>query len=811
MFNDLRFGIRQLAKHPGFTAVAALTLALGIGVNTAIFSVFKGVVLEPFPYPQAGRLVHIWGTDIAGRGRNPLSGPDYFDFRDRNQTFEEMGVYCPYRFNLSMGGGEPINERGVLCSASVLRTLGARPKLGRLFTDADEAANNRPVLLSYDLWREHFEARAGIVGTSVILNGKSHVVVGVMPEDFEFLAPWFAGQRYSLWTPFPEQGDPGRLGRDEQLRDSRWMLAVGRLRPGVTHAAAEADLKRIAVVLAGTHPASNGRRTVWVEPFLAATVGSSVARLLILMATVGFVLLVACANVASLVLAKSAGRLTEVAVRAALGAPRGRIVGQMLMESLALALLGGTLGVLLAHWGLAAMQGLLPPDLPRTHMIRMDGWVLAFTFGLTLGTTLLFGLAPALVAARTNIVEALREGTGSQAGIRVRNRLLRWLAAAQFAIALLVTNQAMLLVQSLHQVLNLPQAFDTEQVLTALVQLSGGRYESPQARVAFWEQLLERVRGLPQVERAAVTTQLPLGGGGVCYYRLEGEVPSRSAIRRVATRTYVNPDYFEAMGIARLSGRSLQTGDERLPEQRVVVNRALAEHCWPGRGAVGQRLYDAPLLPAWSAVVVGVVESVRQHRPEQRPQPEIYWLYNVNPWAGSKLVVRAKGDPKLLLPAVREAVAQLDPNLPLSEIQTMGEVLAKATQGRRLLTVLVTLFAGLILTLAMTGLYGQVSGLVAQRTRELGVRIALGAGRRELIQLVIWEALRLSGVGLAIGLIVSANLAFITRGLIFGIGPFSVVWLVIGTLLALVAALAAAAIPAWRASRLDPAQTLRAE
>ena len=374
-----------------------------------------------------------------------------------------------------------------------------------------------------------------------------------------------------------------------------------------------------------------------------------------------------------------------------------------------------------------------------------------------------------------------------------------------------MTNEAVLLFKSLRNVLESPPAFDTRQVLTASVHLSEGEYREPHQRVQFWEQLIERVESLPQVECAAVANQVPLRGGGYRGFRLNGEPADSPISRRMAAGTFVSPKYFRAMGIMLLAGRTFRQGDERLPEQRVVVNRTLAEQCWPGQQAQGQRIYDHSGRSEWSAEVVGVVESTRQQRPEQPPEPEIYWPYGVNPWPGSYLSVRAAGNPKLLVPAIRSAVAALDPSLPLTDIQTMGEVLTRATQGRRFLTTLITLFGGLILSLTMTGIYGVVSYQVAQRTRELGIRMALGAGRSQIFCLVFGQTLRLLGVGLGLGLAFALGLIFITRSLLYLTSALNFLYVVLGVCLVLGVTLAAALVPAWRATRVNPVQALRSE
>jgi predicted permease len=416
-----------------------------------------------------------------------------------------------------------------------------------------------------------------------------------------------------------------------------------------------------------------------------------------------------------------------------------------------------------------------------------------------------------LVATQTQVVGVLKEGAGGQGRLRTRARWLRVLVSAQLAIALLVTNEAVLLFKSLRNVLASPHAFDTHQVLTAVLHLSEGEYREPHQRVQFWQQLVERVEALPQVECAAVANQVPLRGGGYRGFQLEGDPVGPGSGHRMAAGTFVSEDYFQAMGITLLTGRTFQPGDERLPVQQVVVNRTLAERCWPGQPALGRRIHDHSGRSEWTAEVVGVVESTRQQRPELPPEAEIYWPYAVNPWHGSYLVIRATGNPKLLVPAIRKAVAELDPNSPLTDVQTMGEVLTRATHGRRFLTTLIALFGGLILSLAMTGIYGVVSYQVAQRTRELGIRLALGAGRAQIFRLVVGQTLRLFGVGLALGLAFAMAGAFLTRSLLYLTSVMNLLYLGLGGCLVLAAALAAAALPTWRATRVNPVEALRSE
>jgi predicted permease len=563
--------------------------------------------------------------------------------------------------------------------------------------------------------------------------------------------------------------------------------------------------------LAEEHPQSNARIRVWIMPFSWAIVGDSLGRLLILLATVGFILLVACANVTSMLLARSSGRSSEMAVRLALGASRRRIVRQLLEESAVLAALGAGVGVLAAYLVLESLCDLLPINLPRGQEVGIDQWVLWFTLGVSVVAVFLSGLTPALVSARTSVVAALKQQSGFQLGSRIRSRILKGLLALQIALALLTTNQAVLLFGSLRHALESERVFDTDQVLTASLNLSGGDYVEPDRRVVFWNQLIEKVEAAPGVEYAAVATQLPLASGGYTTYRFPEESWRSDAARRWALRTYISPDFFQAMGIDLLAGRTLQTGDDRIPRQSVVVNRALADRCWPEENPLGQQIVEDRPEPGWRAVVVGVVESTRQHGLERNAQPEIYWLYSVNPWEGSSLVVRCSAEPPVLIPAIRASVAALDPHLPLSHVATMRDVVVKSLQGRSSITLLVSLMALLILILAMIGVYGMISHVVAQRTHEFGLRIALGASRRRVLTSVVWQTVRWSLLGVAAGLLLSFNMAFLSRHLVFGVGNPSLPSLAVGCGLVLVAAMCSAFVPALKAASSDPMAALRCE
>ncbi len=821
VLQDLRFATRQVTARPAFTLLVVLTLAVAIGPNVAIFSTFKAVVLEPLPYPEPERLVHIWETDVGGRWRSGLTAPNYWDYRDGNTAFEEIGVYNPYVFNI--GDGEPARVSGVLCSASLLRALGVEPAIGRLFTDQEELdGSGRVVVISNALWQERYDSDPDVVGEQITVNGEAHEVVGVMPDDFEFLSVWSRGSRFQLWTPYPLQGHPGTLARDN-VRGGHWLLSVGRLRPEADWRAAEQELRGIASRLAEEFPDTNARNQVWLQPFVLEVFGSAAGRLMLLGCTVGMVLLVACANVASMLLAKGAGRQAEVGIRVALGSARWRMVSQLLTESLLLSLLAGLAGLGLAVWSLDALRGLMPPELPRAANITIDGPVLLFVLILSVLTALIFGLAPARHAARTDIVDALKESGGGQGGMKKRSRTLRRLAIAQLAVALLMTNGAVFLFKSLQNVLTAPQAFDTEQVLTAHIMLAGGEYQIEDSREAFWEQLVERVEALPDVERAAVTAQLPLETGTVEYYLLDGERYDPEALQRTAWRNFISPGYFEAMGIPLLAGRGLSerdaapisitewSADNPTQEWGVVINRSLAEEHWPEANPLGKRLHNIGTPRAWTAVVVGVVEGVRQAGPERRSDPAIYWLYEANPFAGANLVVRARVDPLTLITAVQDELERIDADLPLSDIRTMATVLDSATRGRYFITLLTGLFTAIAVVLAVAGTYGILSYYVAQRTHEIGVRVALGASRRRLIMMVFRQVFVMLAFGVGIGLVLIINFNFVARRLVWGLSPLNPFYISIGVLFVVVVALVATLRPALRATRVDPVVALRAE
>jgi len=801
LIRDLGYGLRQIGRRPLFSLVIILTLAVGIGPNVAIFSVLKAIVLKPLPYFEPERLVQVWETDINSRTRQPFSYPDFRDAREQCESFEAFGVQSPRSRNL--GGEEPERLLAVMVTADALSVWGVPPAHGRLLTEEEVEEEAKVVVISDSLWRRRFGGDPGIVGRSIPLDGDPYRVVGIMPPDFEYFTAWTPGRRIDVWAPLPVP--------DWANRPSHWLLAVARLKPGVSWRTAEAELRRIASTLQEEYPDSNARTQMWVLPFIAQLVGGMSAEFLILITAVGFVLLTACANVAGMLLARGADRKTEVAIRGCLGAGRRRILTQLLTESGLLSLLGGLAGVLFAFWGVDLIKAIMPPDVPRAHGIEVDSGVLLFALALTLVTGLLFGLVPAVASARTEISTTLREGSGTVTATKRRNRRLRILAVAQIAVAFMLTNGAILLYTSYREIHHIPFAFDTENVISGRIGMQGARYDSDEKRVLAWEQLLERLSSVPGVERAALTTKLPLEGGNNGTVLVEGETHDPHARRELVERSWVSPDYFEAMGIPLLAGRVFEPDEGTSEERAVVINQAFVDRYYADKEPLGQVIRPNDADPAWTATVVGVVASVPQWGPTYGALPEMYAAYRLSPSPDSFLIVRSRQAPAAVVPSIREAILEIDPNLPMSETRTMGQVLSEATSGQQFLLRLVSLFAVIALVLAMAGIFGTMSHNVAQRTREIGVRAAFGAHDRRILTLVLREGLVLDLFGIGLGFLCLFLFTAILRVQLYGVGGLNLLYVGVAVAAVALVTLAGTALPALRASRVDPMQALRVE
>jgi putative ABC transport system permease protein len=814
--HDLRYALRSLRQRPGFTALTLLTLALGIGATSAIFSVVNGVLLRPLPYesPEGVVLVHTRLDGVPGR---ELSLPEFFDLREQSRSFTRVAAFSNGSLTLT-GSGTPERLQAGYLTADALPLLGVSPARGRGFA-AEEDLPGRPpvVLLSDGLWRRRFGADPEIVGRTLILDDAPTTVLGVMAPGFQ-LPSHYAGPGMELWTLM--QLDPAV---DRSERGWHWLTVMGRLRSGVDVEAASRETAALMAAMLQRYPNEyDADFTGSVSPAADVLVGDIRPVILVLMGAVALLLLIACANVASLFLARAEARQREIAVRAALGARAGRIVRQLLTESATLAVAGGLLGLLLAMWGVRALVAVAPPTLPRLDTIGMDGWVLAFTAAVTLTTGVLFGLAPALQSARADLFGALTEGgRGGSAGLG-RQRFRRGLVVSQIALALVLVAAAGLLIQSFARMRGVDPGFVPQGLLTARVELSPVRYESSEKIRAFYERLVQRLEVLPGVRSAAVVKALPmmqLELGDWSFVR-EGfhSLPPKPSEWNLAYWQTMSPEYFETMRIPLLRGRGLEATDRIGSPGVVVVNRTLARQVWPNGDALGQRiLMGGGATDSIWRTVVGVVGDVRHRGLDAEPRPEIYLPYAQFP-AGTgtpqrtlRIVLRSEGDPVQLTGALRAAVAELEPDLPVSEIQTMEEALGAWAAERRLTMMLVGGFALLALTLGAVGVYGVMAHLVVQRTREIGIRIALGALPREILGLVLSQGAWLAGLGIALGLAAALAATRLLARLLFGVGPTDP-----PTFLATALALAAVAgvaslLPALRAVRTDPVDALRAE
>ncbi len=817
LVHDVRFAFRQIIRRPGFSVLVVLTLAVGIGGSAAIFSVLKGVVLRALPYADQDRLVAVWETPRDEHWHQPFTSPDYFDVREQSRTLQDIGVLSGNWFNLA-GEGTPMRVRGGVCTASLLQLLGVPPLHGRLFMEEEEVeGNDRVVVLSYGLWQRQFGGEAGVVGRKISVNGEPYEVVGIMPEQFEFPTPWGGRDNSELWLPLV-------LTRDDEARGSHWLGAVARLEEGVTATEAGAELKGIAAQLAEAYPNTNARTTMFTEPMMERTLRGVRQGLVYLMFIVGLVLLIACANVAGMLLARGAQRLPELAIRGTVGADRRRLVRQLLTESLLLSLLGGAAGFVLAYWGVGVLMSIVPDNVPRVAGVQVDLQVLCFAAGTTIVAGLLFGLAPAVFASRTDFVTALKEGGPGRGGGRGRNRFLALLVAAQVAIGLILVNASVLLVVSYSNVMSQDMNFDADEVLVAGISLSGPAYEEPHQRRAFYDELLANVRSLPGIVKAGVTSKLPLMGGSNGGVLINDEVFDPQVQKKMVEYSFVDDGYHEAMGIGLLSGRTLNRGDLEQSsaaagqdvspiELPLVINRTMADEMWPGEDAIGKLVRPNSSTEYWRARVVGIVEDVMQWGAESPPLPEMYFAHTAEVWGPihAQLVVRAAGDPNSLVSPIRRVVREVDAQIAVAEPSTMADVRHGRTGQRRFMMLLVGLFAAAALILIVAGTYGVMSYAVSQRTHEIGVRVALGADKALVFRHFLARAGRLFVPGLIVGLFGALAASTLTRSLVYGVGAMNPLYVAAAVVVMMVVAFAAISVPVLRATRIDPVQALRAE
>jgi putative ABC transport system permease protein len=798
LWHDFRFGLRMVIKNPFFTIVIVLTLALGIGANSAIFSIVNAVLLRPFPFDAPERLVILQESLAAGGGFSP-SYPNYVDWRAQNTVCSSMAaVRSDESFNFT-DAGDPERLQGRLVTSEFFSTLGIKPLVGRDFlADEDRQGATPTAILSYRFWERRFGADRNILGKQLTLNNQSFTVIGVTPPDFQF------GEEADVTVPIGLQAERFKLrGKDPGVD------VVARLKSHVSEQQAETQLNLIAARLEQQYPESNKGRHVLLTPLYESFVGDARRPLLILQGAVGLVLLIACANVANLLLVRAAARQKEMAVRVALGASRIRLIRQLLTESVLLAAFGTTLGILLAFWLTSFIASEMPNSIPRLRDANVDAWVLVFTFAVSLLTAVLFGLVPALQASRPKVTLGLKEGQQGSSGSR--QRLSRLLVVSEVALTLALLVGAGLLIQSFRHVLQVDPGFNAQNLLT--MQLSVNNSDGQQV-ANFFKQLLENVRHLPGVKSVAVSDGLPFDSANYPAFIIEGRPLQK---KPSGLRYSVSPDYFQTMGIGLIRGRLFGPEDTRDSQPVVIINDILAQRYFPSEDPLGKRLKQSPDSP--SLEIVGIVRHAEHYKLEaQRAQNQFYLNFNQTPLQSlpenvgyMNLLVRTEVEPPALAAAVRAQVTALNKDQPVFNVRTMEEILAQSVAARRFSLLLLTFFASVALGLASLGIYGLMSYAVAQRKREIGVRMALGAQATDVLKLVIRQGMKLAFLGVALGLVASLALTRTMKSLLFGVSAADPLTFAALALLLITVALLACFIPARRAAKVDSVIALRSE
>jgi putative ABC transport system permease protein len=813
LLQDLRYGARMLLKKPGFTLIAVITLALGIGANTAIFSVVNAVLLRPLPYAEPERLVALWESNTQRpMSRNSISYPNFFDWRAQSQLFERMASYYTISMNLT-GIATPVNLRGATVSPELFATLGVKPLLGRWFVAEEEKPGIRAAIISHSLWQRQFGGDPNIVGRPLTLGGRPFNVVGVMPTGFQFPIEASPVEVWVTSSVDGEKTDPKEPAQYEN-RDAKFLVAVGRLKPGVTIEQAQAEMNIIASKLEKQYPDSNTRSGVRLIPYHNDLVYDYSEALWLILGAVGCVLLIACANVANLLLARATARYKEIAVRAALGASRWRVIRQLLTECLLLSLVGGLLGLLLAWWGTEALVKLIPEDMPRLAEVNFDRWVFGFTLLISVVTGVVFGLAPALQASKIELTEAMKEGSRGAGAGAGRGRLRGALVVAEIAIALVVLIGAGLLLQSFRRLQQVDLGFNAGNALTASVVLPDARYPKHEQVTAFYQALLERVKALPGVEAVSAIAPLPLSGDTfMISFEVEGRNIPKGELPNSHFRS-ISLDYFSAMKIPLLAGRAFTERDNASAPGVVIVNETFANRHFPNENPIGKHIKPGVSVggePFWREIV-GVVKDVKHRQSLSRDyEPEYYVPHAQIPFNWMSLIMRTTNDARSLARSIQQEVRALDRDVPVYRIKTLDQYLGVAVAQPKFNALLLSLFAGLALLLTAIGLYGVVAFSVVQRAKEIGIRIALGAQTGDVLKMVLRQGLKLTTLGLAIGLAAAYALTRYMQSLLFGVKATDPSTFAAIALLLIAVALMACWIPAKRATKVDPMVALRCE
>ena len=807
---DIRYGARMLIKHKSFTAIAVITLALGIGANTAIFSVVNELLLQPLPYRDAERIVMLWEVTPEGRHQNTTSRATFRSWRDQGGSYQQIAAFTDQRFNLT-GDGEPEELSVQFATPELFKVLGVDPLLGRTLLPEDGEAGRSPVaVLSYALWQRRFGGQASVIGQPITLNGYKFSVIGVMPASFQFHIKHRSGtgRPAELWTVLPM---PTGTGANER---GRFLSVVGRLKDGVSMDQAGAELRTIAARLSDEVPQFNKNYTAEVLPLREQFFGNVRRPLWLMLGAVGFVLLIACANVANLLLSLATSREKEIAVRTALGARRLRIVRQLLTESLLLALLGSALGLGLAYLGIKALVAISPRDLVNLQSVGLNTTVLLWTLGVSLLTGVIFGLTPALHISRLNLNDSLKEGGKSESGQASGSRRLRnALVVSEIALAVVLLASAGLLIRSFIQLQQVDRGFNTDNILTMVIRLPEAKYREDPQLVAFFNQALERIRQLPNVRTAGMVNFLPLYGGlgSSTGFKIIGRPEPPPGQGPGADVRVADAGYFQAMGIPLLRGRNFSDIEQREAKRVILINEALARKYFPNEDPLGQRLDVAMFENPVITEIVGVVGNVRYDSLIDESPPAVYFPHPELAYPFMTLVVGTDGDPTAIAPSVQREIRALDPNQPVADVRTMNQVMSEWVSRSRFNTLLLGLFAGLATLLSAVGIFGVMNYSVALRTREIGLRLAVGAQPRQVLLLILKQGMTLTIVGVVVGLVAALALTRLLSGLLFGVTAVDITTFTTISLLLVFVSLLACYLPARRATRIDPLRALRYE